>query len=413
MQIVILAAGNGSRMLPFTKTRAKGMVPVANRPLIEHLIISARNTGLTEFVVVTRKGDASIARHFESGEDFGVSISYCQQGDTPGSASALKSARELLEDHFLVLNSDMLLDADDIKTLSQSVCPAIGITQKKDTFEVGIIEEKNGKVARIVEKPSAPMSDIVNTGAYLLNTPIFSAIDATPLSERGELELTQAIQTQIESGATVNTSKLNSWVDVSYPYDLLEANAKIVSQMHFKVEGVVEENVRITGGFCLGSGSIVRSGSYIVGPVIIGENCDIGPNCYIRASSSIGDNCRIGAGVEIKNSIVMNDTKIPHLSYIGDSVIGQCCNIGAGSKTANMRFDKGDVFLGEVNSKRNKMGAIIGDKVQTGVNVSINPGTIIGNNSWIEPACFVQGTIPDDSIVKNKCFHEVEVFKRK
>ncbi|HEX9973993.1 MAG TPA: DapH/DapD/GlmU-related protein, partial [bacterium] len=128
----------------------------------------------------------------------------------------------------------------------------------------------------------------------------------------------------------------------------------------------------------IGENTIVKSGAYIEGPVVIGKNCTIGPNCYIRGCTSIGDNCTIGQSVEIKNSIIMMDTKICHLSYVGDSVVGQGVNLGAGCIMANLRHDgknvlsmvKGKLF----DTKMRKLGAIIADGVKTGASTTFYPG---------------------------------------
>jgi NDP-sugar pyrophosphorylase family protein len=157
--------------------------------------------------------------------------------------------------------------------------------------------------------------------------------------------------------------------------------------------GVFEDNVVIKGAVHIGENSIIRSGCYIVGPVMIGQGCDIGPNCYIRPFTSVGDGCRIGAAVEVKNSIIMKGTKIPHHSYLGDSVIGEGCNFGSGTKIANLRMDKRNILVSGMDTKRRKLGAIIGDGVETGVNASINVGSIIGNNAIIGPGAVVSGII--------------------
>jgi bifunctional UDP-N-acetylglucosamine pyrophosphorylase/glucosamine-1-phosphate N-acetyltransferase len=142
---------------------------------------------------------------------------------------------------------------------------------------------------------------------------------------------------------------------------------------------------------------VVKSGTYIEGPVIIGEDCRIGPNCYIRASTTIGDGCHIGAAAEVKNSIIMNNTDFPHLNYVGDSVIGTGCNLGAGTKIANLRLDKQIIKVGGVDTGRRKLGAIVGDRVETGINTSINCGSMIGNNTFIGPGVVVKGIIAPDS----------------
>ncbi|HMK46308.1 MAG TPA: glucose-1-phosphate thymidylyltransferase, partial [Methanocella sp.] len=139
------------------------------------------------------------------------------------------------------------------------------------------------------------------------------------------------------------------------------------------------------------------SGAYIVGPCIIGENCDIGPNCFVRASTSIGDDVHIGNAVEIKNSIIMNGTKIGHLSYVGDSVIGERCNFGAGTKVANLRLDEKTITViidgKKVDSGRRKLGCIMGDGVHTGIGSLINVGTSIGAGASIGPGVLAKGEI--------------------
>ena len=153
----------------------------------------------------------------------------------------------------------------------------------------------------------------------------------------------------------------------------------------------------IKGAVGIGKGTSVRTGSYIIGPVIIGQDCDIGPNCYIRPHTSIGDGCHIGAAVEVKNSIIMNGSKIPHHNYVGDSIIGEDCNLGAGTKIANLRLDKQEIVVAGKPTRRRKLGAIIGDRVETGINSCINIGTMIGNDTQIGPGALAHGIISPNS----------------
>ena len=190
---------------------------------------------------------------------------------------------------------------------------------------------------------------------------------------------------------------LKEWRDVVYPWDLLEANKEILEKIDGKIEGDIEKNVTIKGKVIVGEGSIIMSGSYIEGPVIIGKNCKIGPNCYIRPYTSIGNNCHIGNACEVKNSIIMDGSNVPHQNYVGDSVIGSNCNLGAGTKVANLRLDKKNisVYLNgkKIDTGRRKLGVIMGDNVQTGINSMLNVGTIVGNNVFIGPGAIAKGEI--------------------
>jgi bifunctional UDP-N-acetylglucosamine pyrophosphorylase/glucosamine-1-phosphate N-acetyltransferase len=159
--------------------------------------------------------------------------------------------------------------------------------------------------------------------------------------------------------------------------------------MKHKAVGEIEDGAHILGPVTIAETARIRSGAYIEGPTLIDEGSDIGPNCYIRPCTSIGKKVRIGNAVEVKNSIVMDGTHIGHLSYVGDSILGERCNLGAGTITANYRLDSGTVKMmikdKLVDSGRRKLGAILGDEVKTGINALTMPGIKIGVNSQIGP----------------------------
>lgn len=202
---------------------------------------------------------------------------------------------------------------------------------------------------------------------------------------------------------TMETIILEEWRDIVFPWHLLDANIEILNNIDKKINGTVEKNTTIKGDVVIGKNTTIRAGSYIEGPVVIGKDCKIGPNCYIRPSTSIGDRCHIGNACEVKNSIIMDETNVPHHNYVGDSVIGQNCNLGSGTKIANLRLDKKDIKVTlngtKIDTKRKKLGTIIGDNVQTGINSTINIGTIIGNNVFIGPGAIVQDEIRPDSMI--------------
>jgi len=170
-----------------------------------------------------------------------------------------------------------------------------------------------------------------------------------------------------------------------------------------EVNGTIEENVHIKGEIFLGKGAVIKSGSYLEGKVFIDEGAVIGPNAYVRGSSYIGKGAKVGAASEIKNSIIMNNTNIPHHNYVGDSLIGSDCNLGSGTKVANLRLDDGPVPVTlkgkKVDTGRRKLGVIIGDDVKTGINATMDPGTIIFSGSRIGPGAHASGTIGKESRV--------------
>lgn len=396
---VILAAGEGSRMRPLTYTRPKVMLPVTNKPILEYLLNEIKQAGIKDFIFIVGHHDEQIRNYFGDGSQLGISIQYTNQRKQLGTADALRMVEGSLNENFLVVNGDAILNCQDIWRLTTQNENVISVIELPDVSNLGVIEGKDGRVNHIYEKMSNPPSHLANAGLYLFTPDIYTAIEKTAKSPRGEYEITDSIQLLIDSGKPVFYQILNQWLDLSYPWDLLAANEKIIANMEPQNSGNIEANVVIKDPVSVAKGTVIRSGSYIVGPVIIGRNCDIGPNCFIRPSTAIGDNCHIGAAVEVKNSIIMNGTKIPHLNYVGDSIIGENCNLGAGTKIANLKLDKKNVFINGLDTKRHKLGAIIGDKVETGINASINVGTLIGNNTFIGPGALAHGIISPGSKV--------------
>jgi bifunctional UDP-N-acetylglucosamine pyrophosphorylase/glucosamine-1-phosphate N-acetyltransferase len=183
-----------------------------------------------------------------------------------------------------------------------------------------------------------------------------------------------------------------------HSWDLLAANEDYLSRFsESNICGEVHESAVLDGCVHLGAGSRILPGVVIEGNVIIGEHCKIGPNCYIRGSTSIGDHCHIGHAVEIKNSIILSNSSIGHLSYVGDSVIGRGVNFGAGTITSNLRHDGNNhrtPVAGQlVDTGRRKFGTIVGDGVHTGINTSIYPGRKFAPGST---------TLPGEVVNKDK-----------
>jgi len=182
---------------------------------------------------------------------------------------------------------------------------------------------------------------------------------------------------------------------IEYPWDLLRINEELVGAISAdRIEGEVSHGVTIEGCLVLGAGSRLLPGVFVEGNAVIGRGCKVGPNCYVRGNTSIGDGCHIGQAVEVKNSILMDNVGMGHLSYCGDSVIGEGTNFGAGTITANFRHD-GQPHRSMVEGKlvgtgRRKFGSIIGDDVHTGIHTSIYPGRKIWPHLATRPGQVVE-----------------------
>jgi UDP-N-acetylglucosamine diphosphorylase / glucose-1-phosphate thymidylyltransferase / UDP-N-acetylgalactosamine diphosphorylase / glucosamine-1-phosphate N-acetyltransferase / galactosamine-1-phosphate N-acetyltransferase len=197
----------------------------------------------------------------------------------------------------------------------------------------------------------------------------------------------------LEKAAVASSSFL-----IVHPWDLLRANELFVSGLVSpKTEGDVHPNAVIDGTIHLGPGSRILPGVYIEGNVVIGANCKIGPNCYLRGNTSIGDGCHIGQAVEIKNSLILSKTNVGHLSYVGDSILGEKVNFGAGTIVSNLRHDGKNhrsMVRGElVDTGRRKFGTVVGDGVHTGIHTAIYPGRKLWPHTSTRPGEIVQHDI--------------------
>ena len=181
---------------------------------------------------------------------------------------------------------------------------------------------------------------------------------------------------------------------IRYPWDVLRIHEELLSALtEDRIRGDLSSAAHVEGYLILGEGSRILPGVFIEGNVVIGAGCKIGPNAYLRGCTTIGDRCHIGQAVEIKNSIILDETSIGHLSYCGDSIIGARVNLGAGTITANFRHDgkshRSTVLGHLINTGRRKFGTIIGDGVHTGVHTSIYPGRKLWPGTSTRPGAVV------------------------
>lgn len=425
LKAIILSAGEGSRMRPLTLTKPKTMLPVAGKPIIQYNIESLRDNGITDILLIVRYKEEIVRNYFGDGSDFGVNISYKTQKDFLGTANAISYGEDFIDDSIIVLNGDIILDDEIIHEIIKkynylSPDTLMLLTEVEDPSAFGVVEIENGNIKNIVEKPKreeAP-SNLVNAGIYIFNKDIFDKIRETEISERGEYEITDSVSLQIEDNKKVIGHKTSKdWIDVGRPWELIEVNEELIGKLKTEIKGTVEAGAVIHGEVFLDEGSVIKAGVYIEGNVYIGKNCDIGPNSYIRGNTYFGDNVHVGNAVEIKNSIIMENTNVSHLSYVGDSVIGSNCNMAAGTNIANLRFDnatiKTKIKNQKIDSGRRKLGAIIGDSVKTGINSSFSPGVKVGHNSTIGSGVLLYEDLPSDTRVLEKQTHIIQKKKKK
>lgn len=410
MKAMVLAAGKGTRLGPITSGIQKVMLPLGPKPILHHLIDALRGAGITEITLLVGYLEEQIRDYFGDGSKFGADIRYITQKERLGTAHAIGQAD--FDEDFLVLNGDALVSSEGISDLvsAHDSAATLALRKVENPQNYGVVQVRDGKVLKIVEKPQKFVSDLINMGIYVYSPAIFDAINKTEKSERGEYEITSSIELLINDGEFVRGVEIRGrWLDIGNPWNYLDANAEVLDGLESQVSGIVEDGVTIKGKLILGEDSVVKSGTYIEGTVSIGKDTVVGPNAYLRKFSTIGDNCHIGNGTEIKNSIILNGTNVPHLSYVGDSIIGANCNLGAGTLVGNLRIDSKNVKMrikdDLVDSGRRKLGCVIGNNTKIGLNVMINSGRKIGNDCMIGPGVVVYKDILDGSFVvcKQEC----------
>lgn len=394
-QAVILAAGESSRFWPLNQ-KHKSLFKIMGRPLICGLIEGLKKSGVKEIIII-QSSRKDVEAELKNYSFPGATIKYAVQKKLLGTGDALLQAKRHLKNRFLVLNGDDLYEKEDLKKCLTKF-PSLLVKEMKNVSGFGVIAPEKNYVKRIVEKSQNPPSNLANMGVYFLDKSVFQ--EKLEKSKRGEYEIIDYIS-KLTQKTKVHFLKAKTWIPFSFVWDLLFVNEHLLKDIKTKISGRIEKNCQIKGSVIVERGTVVKSGSYIEGPVYIGKNCQIGPNCYIKSFSSVGDNCRIGQSVEIKNSIVSQNTFIPHLSYVGDSVLGENCNLGAGTILANLRFDGKNVkalVKGElIDTGRQKFGAVLGSGTKTGINVSIMPGVLVGSNCQIGPHSAVFENVADNT----------------
>jgi bifunctional UDP-N-acetylglucosamine pyrophosphorylase/glucosamine-1-phosphate N-acetyltransferase len=414
MKAVILAAGEGKRLRPITSTRPKPLLPIAGKPLLEHTILGLKAAGIDEVLLIVGYKEELIKEYFGNGiEKFNIKIEYITQEEYLGTAHAANYAKDFIKNEtFLMMYGDILVDPLIYKEVVERFDDSnaeglISLIEVNNPQEFGIITlNSKGFVEKITEKPSPELNlgNLANAGIFIFDSLIFKAIEMTEKSVRGEYEFTDSMELLINqlNGKIIGyTIKEYFWSDIGLPWQLLDANDFILKSLEGKNLGIVEPNVHIFGNVYIGKDTKIRSGSYIQGPCYIGDNNLIGPNAFIRPNTSIENNCHIGIS-EVKSSIIYSNSNIPHFNYVGDSIICENVNLGAGTMVANLRLDSNDIKVNIkgklVDSQRSKLGTIIGPNVKTGINVSIMTGKLLGENSKIGAHTMVIEDVPPNTL---------------
>ena len=324
---LILSGGSGTRLRPITHTYAKQLVPVANKPVLFYGIEALVEAGVTDIgiIIAPHTGD-EVREAVGDGSDFGAKVTYIEQAEPAGLAHAVLTAEDFLDgSSFVMYLGDNLL-RDGVPGLverfrAESPDAMILLTRVEDPTAFGVAELDEGRVVRLVEKPENPPSDMALVGVYLFSPAIFDAAKKLEPSERGELEITEAIQTLIDDGCEVRSEVVNGWwKDTGQLADMLEANRLVLEDIETRLDGQVE-NSKVEGRVILEEGAVLRD-SLVRGPAVIGRGAVI-EGAYIGPYTSIGDQVRV-VNSEIEHSILLAGSSVENLgARIEASLLGR------------------------------------------------------------------------------------------
>lgn len=328
MKGLILSGGKGTRLYPLTYTRAKQLIPVANKPVLVRVIEAIRDAGIEEIGIVIGDTGPEIREAIGAGRRWGVRVEYIPQDAPLGLAHAVKISRDFLgQDRFVMFLGDNVIQggiAELIAQFGESAWNAqIVLTEVEHPEHYGVAElDASGAIRRLVEKPREPRSNLALVGIYMFDHHVHAACEAIPPSWRGELEITDAIQWLVDQGLRVHPYIHRGWwIDTGKPIDMLDANARVLEELEPQIAGFVDRDSRVDARVTVEAEAEVIN-SVIRGPAIIGRNTRI-VNSYIGPFTSIYHDVLVEDS-EIEHSIVLEHSTIRGIPQrIADSLIGR------------------------------------------------------------------------------------------
>ena len=419
VQAVILAGGAGERAFPLSADRPKPMFELLGKPLLQYVIENLREVGIEDLIIVTGSNSTAIQDHFGSGERFGARIAYSRQDKPLGMANAVQTAAHLVKDRFFVLNGNDVFESfllrDVLRKAEETSGDMILVGREMEKpWRFGVFKFEGGRVTGVVEKPAVgeEPSNVVVVGLYFFSHIIFEYIARAPVTNY-QLEL--AIQALIDDGNVEFVPYDGIFESYKNPWDLLTINEHVMDRFvtapRISDKAQISDKAVIDGNVLIEDGVRVFENAVIRGPAYVGHNAVIGNNVLMWNYSSIGANSVVGFSSEIKHSLIGRNCWI-HMSYLGDSIVSDNCSFGAGTITANFRFDEGEVPVvvkdERISSGTDKLGVIMGQECKTGCNATLMPGVKVGPHSVVGPGVVLYDDLPPDSIVSASAPYKIK-----
>jgi len=392
MQAVILAAGESSRFWPLNQ-RHKSLLKIMGRPLIWYTIESLKKAGIKDIIIVQGlKKDIENALHYEDGPRNNLRIRYVVQPEPKGMGNALLCAEKLISGPFFVLHAHKVNAGDYVKPMidrfkeTKTELISLGI-ETDQPWLYGMLKFEGKKIKGLIEKPEKGKepSNIKTVGIYLLPPKFFEYYKRVP---EHQYAFEEALDLYIKENVAEVVMVEKEPTSYKYPWHLFKVNKYLMDKYLKNGKVQIGKNVKI------------YEGAVIKRPCYIGDDCIIGNNSLIRDYTNLENNVLIGAFAEVTRSIFQEDIHT-HSGYFGDSIFGKGCRLGAGTITANVRIDRGEVKVKIKNEKvktwLESLGCIMGENTKTGIHCSFMPGVLIGSNCQIGPGSIIFENIEDEN----------------
>ena len=386
MKAIILAAGKGAKLNPFSNTRPIPMISVAGKALLDNSLCQLKNSGISDVYIVVGHHKERIQDFIDEKSYSGMKIYCLEQKNNSGIGDAVLQVKSKISpgEYFLLIYGDTLTDQNIYSKTQQSFhsfkCPVASICLPPSNESFGnVFLNAQMKINKIIEKPKGNnFGNYVLAGVFVLPESFFD------LLKKNKRSMEKALKALVKEGDLMASMWENEWLDIVYPWEILQANKIILDswgESSIAKSAIMESNVTIQGVVNIEGDVVVKAGAVLEGPCSIGKGSYIGNNSLVRSYTSIGSNCSIGYGVELKNCVILDSSQIGRLSFVGDSVIGENVDVGAGCMTVNRNIDwkKVQVKNGKTvfSSDLKKLGAFIGDDVTIGAGNTIQPGTVV------------------------------------
>lgn len=395
MKAVILAAGEGARMGPFTASVPKVMIPVGNRPVLEFVVRALVESGVRDVLMVVGYRRERIQTYFQDGKAFGARITYLQEAKQLGTAHSARQAKASVDGPFLLLNGSNLIDRAFVADLlDHADAPAVAIKESDRPQEYGVVTLRGRHIVAITERPREVTSNLINTGAYVLDPSVFDLIDRQ--AEEGHHDFPSVLSEWAKSMAIAAVESRGTWVDARYPWDLLSLNATALQGVQDVRAGTIERGVVIYGRVSVGEGCVIRSGAYLQGPLSLGPGCEVGANAVLLPSTSLGKNVKVGPLSTVSNSILMDDVNLGPSCVVHDGVLGPGVTARAGLLAAS---GSADVLIEDEHHTVKRIGALIGEDAELGNGVTVDCGTLVHERTRVASGARLRGTVPAGAVV--------------